>query len=402
MLVSEVDLERGRSLARSLTKAWPGPTSPRFTVESDRRLNARLIEHADVLIVDTSRHAPPVETMLELIALHEMGLPMMSLGAKGGFERYGLELLQLDLQNSPELIAGVLIGMTNRQGEVATLLHETGRSHQKIDRLDRQLERLNMELEDASRLQRDNLPNAIEDVAGGTVGTLWKPAGAVSGDLVTILDIGQQRTAMLVADAIGHGVPAAILSMMIQKTVLEAHHEDRNLLGSPSEMLGRLNESLLRQAGTDTRFATAIYGVFDAATDRITLGAAGHPAPIVSGRDGTLRRLTAQGPLLGIFSDETYDESTFQLEPGDRMVLYSDGVEQASQCMSPDMSICGAVAIERLVDRAAKEDSPSAFIDCIRTSLGIETARRGSDDMDDLTMLCLYVDDPANSTAKAA
>ncbi|MDG1899878.1 MAG: hypothetical protein P8I74_08450, partial [Phycisphaerales bacterium] len=127
MLVPEADLERGRSIARSLAMAWPGASPPRFTVDSDRRLNARLIEHADVLVIDTSRHAPPPETMLELIALHEMGLPMMSLGTKGGFDRYGLDLLQLDLENSPELIAGALIGMTNRQGEVATLLHETGR-----------------------------------------------------------------------------------------------------------------------------------------------------------------------------------------------------------------------------------------------------------------------------------
>ncbi len=405
MLVAPHAHEDGCRLARSLAAAWPFPTPPHFTVDAHRDLHSKLIEHADAMVIDISQESPPSDVVLELLALREMGLPMIVLGNDAGTSGALCEhdLLHIDRNTDPEVITGALLGIAHRQGEVASLLHETGRSRQQIHQLDRQLDRLNMELEDASRLQRDNLPSPVQNIHGGSIGTLWKPAGVVSGDLVTVLDLGEQRTALLVADAIGHGVPAAILSMMIQRTIMEAYNgQSRSLLWSPSQTLKRLNESLLQQAGTDTRFATAIYAVYDGATNHLHVGAAGHPAPIVARADGSTRRLAAQGPLLGIFADETYVESSCQLRPGDRMVLYSDGIEQASLCTMQNSGATGQVAIEQLVREIADAGNPATFIERMKESLELDATRRTTDDMDDLTMLCLYVDEASGASTRTA
>jgi len=405
MLVADHAIDDGRRLARSLATTWPLSTAPHITVNAHRNLHSQLIEHADAMIIDASQCSPPADVVLELLALHEMGLPMIVLGTTPDLssELCEHELLYLDRNTEPGVIAGSLLGIAHRQTEVASLLHETGRSHHQIHKLDRQLDRLKMELEDASRLQRDNLPDPVQDIHGGSIGTLWKPAGVVSGDLVTVLDLGEHRTALLVADAIGHGVPAAILSMMIQRTIMEAHNGQSNsVLHSPSEMLKRLNESLLQQAGSDTRFATAIYAVYDGATSHLQVGAAGHPAPIVARADGSVRRLPAQGPLLGIFADETYTETTCQLQPGDRMVLYSDGIEQASLCTMQARGTTGQVAIEQLVRGIADAGTPFNFIERMEEALELDSSSRSTDDMDDLTMLCLYVDEDIEASSRTA
>jgi sigma-B regulation protein RsbU (phosphoserine phosphatase) len=96
----------------------------------------------------------------------------------------------------------------------------------------------------------------------------------------------------------------------------------------PGEALARLNDEMIRAQRGDARFATAIYGLIDERTRRITLACAGHPAPLIIGR-GAPRAINPDGPLLGVFANEVYAETSFTLGPEESLLLYSDGFETA-------------------------------------------------------------------------
>lgn len=405
LLVDEHSTSKADRLAEAVAVAWPTRQAPTLQVATHRALDAPLIDHADALVVDLSDRLPPGESVLGLLVLHEMGLPVVLLGDATEFDRLYPDHGMLKLDRSPDThaLAGTLLGITHRQDEVADLLQESGRSKQQVDRLDRQLDRLHLELDGASRLQQQSLPDPTQRIEGGAIATLWKPAGPVSGDLVNVFDLGHGCTGLLVADSIGHGVPAAMLSMMLQRTITETRQfGDEAILRSPAKMLGRLNDSLLQNTGEETRFATAIYAVFDARSNHILLGAAGHPAPIVSRRTGTIERLEAHGPLLGIFSGERFAETGHRLDAGDRVVLYTDGIEQASLYAQHDRAVAGGDAVQQVVRAVADADTPETFITGIQTALDLDASRRSSDEMDDLTMLCLDVDAAAATGRRAA
>ncbi|MAA51637.1 MAG: hypothetical protein CMJ41_01070 [Phycisphaerae bacterium] len=347
------------------------------------------------MLVDLSHAPPPGETIFGLLALSEMGLPAVLLGDATELDRlypdHGMLLVPGIVDT--HALAGILFGITQRQDEVAELLQESGQSRERINQLDRQLDRLHHELKGASELQKRSLPHPLQSIAGGSINTLWKPAGQVSGDLAQVIKLTDGCTAMVVADSIGHGVPAAMLSMILQRTLTEAHQSgEQSLLRSPSRMLSLLNESLVRTAGDETRFATAIYAVFDSRTNGLRVGAAGHPTPIVSRPDGTSKRLPVQGPLLGLFAGESYPDTEWTLAPADRVVLYSDGIEQVSMCRRSPRCTTAAEAVEDLVRAASVTGEPALFIERIEAELEAHEDRRTGEDIDDLTMLCLTVD----------
>ncbi len=103
----------------------------------------------------------------------------------------------------------------------------------------------------------------------------------------------------------------------------------------PGESLRRLNASLIEQGLSQATFATAVYGVIDIDTLEVRMAKAGHPSPVIfrnaPGEDGTsaVENFDADGCLLGIFPDEVFETRTMKLEPGDRMLVYSDGIEVA-------------------------------------------------------------------------
>lgn len=396
ILVADLSEETGRRLARALESDWPTGNPPRFSLGTHRTLHSGLIEDTDALIVDIGDCIPDEEAIFQIITLRDTGLPVIVLGERPvDAECFtGSDVLFLERNTPPATITGTLIGVSHRQTEIASLLQENGRTRQHVDRLDSQLDRLQVELEDASRLQQEYLPDPVQDLPGGCVSTLWKPAGLVSGDLVAVTRIDERRTGLLVADAIGHGIPAALLSMMMQRTLIELEQfEEGRLLSQPEKVLERLNQSLCRRQGATTRFATAACAIFDAADLTIQVSGAGHPAPLLVSKRGTSRKLPVHGPLLGIFENEIYEKTTIQLQHGDRVVFYSDGLEQATD------------AVTSLITEASRAPGAGEFITCVNEQLASTPGRRREDELngiDDLTMLCLYVNECLAGTRAAA
>ncbi|HED54425.1 MAG TPA: serine/threonine-protein phosphatase [Phycisphaerales bacterium] len=137
-----------------------------------------------------------------------------------------------------------------------------------------------------------------------------------------------KRIGFFIADAIGHGVPAALLTMIISRSLPMRGGCSEGRLISPSDALARLNDDLCDVSDGTPRFATAVYGILDFETGFVQIANAGHPAPLVIGRDQTTE-IHAGGPLLGVFHDAQFEEQTVELRPGDTLLLYSDGFEMA-------------------------------------------------------------------------
>lgn len=216
------------------------------------------------------------------------------------------------------------------QREMDALKNELSLLRRRDDTLNYYMQRIDEELRLAARLQQDFLPKQMPQLGNVRFNTLFRPAGYVSGDMYDVMRLDEHHVGFYIADAVGHGMPAALLTMFIKHALQTKEIRGGNYrLLSPSESLGQLNESLVDQNLTHATFATALYGMINVRTLQITMACAGHPAPVVLRDEGPLEPLAACGGLLGIFPGETYADFTTQLSPGDRLILYTDGIEIA-------------------------------------------------------------------------
>jgi len=236
-------------------------------------------------------------------------------------------------QAAKELAAtpdAILRQLDEVQREMDALREELNLLRRRDDTLNFYMHRLDEELRLAARLQQDFLPKTLPRLGKVRFHTLYRPAGYVSGDLYDVMRLDERHVGFYIADAVGHGMPAALLTMFIKhaletKEILKTGYR----LLKPSESLAKLNGELLEQHLSQATFATALYGMINVQSLEVTLACAGHPTPILFRADGTLEPVKAEGSLLGIFPDETYMDMTVQLHPGDRLLLYTDGIEVA-------------------------------------------------------------------------
>jgi sigma-B regulation protein RsbU (phosphoserine phosphatase) len=216
------------------------------------------------------------------------------------------------------------------QRQVDALKLELNDLRRRDETLNFYLHRLDEELRLAARLQQDFLPKTLPQLGPVHFHTLFRPAGYVSGDLYDVMRLDERTIGFYIADAVGHGMPAALLTMFIKHALVtkEIHGNNYRLL-APGEALARLNSALIEQNLSQSAFATALYGMIDVQTLEVTVSRAGHPCPLILGADGQLESLECDGPLLGIFPDERFEQAQVTLKPGERLVLYTDGVEVA-------------------------------------------------------------------------
>jgi len=216
------------------------------------------------------------------------------------------------------------------QGEIDHLRQEINVLRRRDETLNFYMHRLDEELRLAARLQQDFLPKVLPHIGPVQFHTLYRPAGYVSGDLYDVVRLDEKHLGFWMADAVGHGVPAALLTMFIKNAMVTKDiFEGGYRLLTPGQSLARLNEALVGQNLSQATFATAVYGQINIETLEVTYATAGHPNPILLSSDGGLQPLAGEGSLLGIFAGEVFEDCTVQLHPGDRLFLYSDGIEVA-------------------------------------------------------------------------
>lgn len=231
------------------------------------------------------------------------------------------------------------------EGHLEALQRELDRVREELDVLRRRddtmqfsMRRLDEELRLAARVQQDFLPKSLPQIGPVRFHTLFRPAAHVSGDLYDVMRLDEAHVGFYMADAVGHGMPAALLTMFLkQALVTKVIDESGYRLLSPAQTMSRLNDALVAQNLSQATFATAIYGRVHTRTLQLTFARGGHPDPILLTRDGGLKPLTADGALLGIFPGDEFEQATVQLEPGDRVFVCSDGIELAfSEGDSPE------------------------------------------------------------------
>lgn len=238
-----------------------------------------------------------------------------------------LEMAAAELARQPHAIIQQLDEV---QAEMDGLRAELNLLRRRDETLNFYMHRLDEELRLAARLQQDFLPKTLPTLGNARFQTLYRPAGYVSGDLYDVMRLDEQHVGFYIADAVGHGMPAALLTMFIKhalvtKEILKGGYR----LLQPSEALAKLNEAILEQNLSQATFATAIYGMIDVTTNQVTLSCAGHPAPLLLPTEGEMEPVVSEGSLLGIFAGETFADVTLQMKEGDRLILYTDGIEVA-------------------------------------------------------------------------
>ncbi|MBS3733796.1 MAG: SpoIIE family protein phosphatase [Phycisphaerae bacterium] len=246
-------------------------------------------------------------------------------------------------------------------------------------------EAMDEELRLASRLQRDFLPHSLPAVGRIRFDVLFRPAGWVSGDIYDVTRLDETHVGFYVADAVGHGMPAALLTMFIKKALqmkrIAGHSYE---LVAPGDSLQELNADICAQDLTSCQFCTAVHGIVDTETLTVRYARAGHPEPLLFHADGQIERLSDGDCLLGVFPEETFGGSEVQLAPGDRLVLYSDGLEEAlvADCGGP----CSVATALSEYAGAARD----AFLEAL--SQRIEGVRATQGPTDDITVLVLDVE----------
>lgn len=233
----------------------------------------------------------------------------------------------------PASLYAMLRTLWNQAGVVRSLKDEVNVLQAHHGGLCDQIDKIDEELRLAAQLQREFLPHDLPCLPNVEFKALYRPAGYVSGDIYDVMVLDDQHIGFFLADAAGHGVPAALMTMYIKRSLHtrdfdpDAPHGYRII--PPDEAIARLNNDMLRKQAGKPQFATACYGIIDCKTMEVCIARAGHPFPFLLNVDGSAKAIEPDGMLLGVFANNDYELARFQMAPGDRLLLYSDGFETA-------------------------------------------------------------------------
>jgi sigma-B regulation protein RsbU (phosphoserine phosphatase) len=235
------------------------------------------------------------------------------------------------------------------------------------------------EIAEARAIQEGFLPKEIPQLAGYEIAAAWQSARVVGGDYFDVLPFDGEMCGLCIADVAGKGLPAALLMSNLQAAV-------RGLASpslAPEELCSRLNALLCRNIASD-RFVTLFYAQLDGPSRQLRYVSAGHNPPFVVRRDGSHERLREGGVVLGLFGNQLFKSDVTQLQSGDRLVLYTDGVTEA--CNSDDEEF----GEERLL-HVLQENTASSAVEIQKQILQSVAAFSRGTWQDDATLLVVAV-----------
>jgi len=183
---------------------------------------------------------------------------------------------------------------------------------------------LDRELIEARQLQENLLTTTAPELEGFQIAMEWQPAATLGGDYVAAFSIDANNAALCVADVVGKGLPAALLMSNFQAALKSLAAESF----SPAEVSTRLNQLLYANTPLN-KFVTAFYGVVNVPSRTLSFSNSGHNPPLLMRQGGDCVRLEVGGGVLGGFPDASFIEGTVELQPGDRLLLFTDGLTEA-------------------------------------------------------------------------
>ncbi len=224
------------------------------------------------------------------------------------------------------------------------------------------------------------MPAEAPQIPGFKIACGYTPWEETGGDFFDFIELPGGNLGIAVGDVSGKGIWAALLSLEV-RTALRAHAEHEYAIG---EIISRVNQTLYRDTEAE-QFATLSYGVLNETTRMFTYVTALCPPPIVV-RDGAITELDTGGLAVGILPDQEYAQARLQLEPGDLLVMYSDGY---SEIFNEDDEMFGDERVRDCVLAKAHLD-PEDLIEELEAE--IEGFLRGSDHGDDRTIVVVAIE----------
>ncbi len=238
-------------------------------------------------------------------------------------------------------------------------------------------ERLERELEVAKSIQNSFLPDSAPSLAGWDVGTYYRAAHMVGGDFYDFLPLPDGKWGLVVADVADKGMPAA-LYMALSRTLLRAVARNRN---DPAATLLQVNKLLLEDTRSDL-FVTVWYAIWNPVDGSLFYACAGHNPPfLIQHNPPAFRTLRVKGIALGVLSEITLETDRVILNPGDTLVLYTDGITEAQNQNGQQFGLHNL----ELATRAHCQEPASRIIDAIIDALDQHTGNIPQ--FDDLTLV---------------
>ncbi|MBN1510096.1 MAG: SpoIIE family protein phosphatase [Sedimentisphaerales bacterium] len=221
-----------------------------------------------------------------------------------------------------------------------SMTHQLQEAFARIDRQNQDLSQANLrmkqDLDAAARVQRTLLPEGFPNVQGWRFAWSYRPCDELAGDALNIIRINDRLIGLYLLDVSGHGVPAALLSVAVTRSLHSPQAGAASLVAGPgtnpeavgpAEVVSRLN-SLYPMESNGGHYFTMIYGLLDVRTRQLRFTVAGHPGPILATSGEPPRRLDVRGLPIGMIESARYDEAVVELRPGDRLYLHSDGLNE--------------------------------------------------------------------------
>lgn len=218
---------------------------------------------------------------------------------------------------------------------------------------------IEQELDIARRIQMSLLPAEFPRNSRLKVAARYLPMTSVAGDLYDFIVAEEERATILVADVSGHGVPAALIASMVKL----AAASQREHAAQPARLLSGMNAALV--GNTQTQFVTAACASFDLRERRLHYSAAAHP-PILRLRGGNVDAIEENGLMLAAFDFAAYEQKALELEPGDRLLMYTDGVVEAANRSGEFFGEARLSETLRAGAALSPDDAADAITDAVR------------------------------------
>jgi sigma-B regulation protein RsbU (phosphoserine phosphatase) len=317
---SSIDVSRGGAIGEIIREAYPQILHD-VDLGGDPVLGDRLARYRSIMAIPLFDDGEPLNWA---ISLRE--------------DPQGFSVSELE----DAILRSNIAGTTVRNVMIASKLREAN-------------ERIRREIHEIARIQRALLPREIPEIPGLSIGVSYRTFDTAGGDIYDFVPASRLETLeqqphdpmapwnMVIADAAGHG-PAAATVVAMLNAILYAYPTDRGE-DTPAAVMAFANRHLIRKRLEGT-FVTAVLARYDPRSRRFTYARAGHPPPLLMQGDASLRRrLDAVGGLpLGVIEDAEYEEASVEIEPGQTLVLYTDGITEA---MNPAGTMFGVDGIER-------------------------------------------------------
>jgi serine phosphatase RsbU (regulator of sigma subunit)/ketosteroid isomerase-like protein len=314
-------------------------------------------------IEDQAAEGDKVISRLTMKRIHDRG------------EFLGVAPSGMEIRTSAIVIHRVSGGKVVEEWSESTGAMEAMRQRLEQERIER--ERIEQELQVARRIQHASLPKEVPALEGWQISPYYRPAREVGGDFYDFFELEDGRLGIVVGDATGHGVPAALV-MASARSMLRAVAQASQ---SPGDVLRRVNDPLATDIPPNM-FVTCFYAILDPQSVTLSYANAGHDLPYLH-RNGEVEELRARGMPLSLMPGMGYEEKETILEAGEATLFYSDGLVEAHH---PNREMFGFPRLRALIaEHGGEESSLGEFLlEELYTFVG-----EGWEQEDDITLLTL-------------